>query len=79
MANNRLYLCAVDADGNVKKELFVAKHFGGAWHHCWYQDDYPFDYALNLFFDDAFINQWGLALIAEDMDYPTNAVWNYND
>lgn len=79
MANNRLYLCAVDADGNVKKKLLVAKHSGGEWHHCWYQYGYSFDFALNRFFDDAFIENWGIALIAEDMDYPTDAVWNYND
>lgn len=78
MANNRLYLCAVDADGNVKGQIILAKHFGGAWHHVWY-DDFSFDNALNSFFDDAFIENWGIALIAEDMDYPTDAVWNYND
>lgn len=63
----------------LKKKLFIANHFGGAWHHCWYRDDYSFDYALNEFFDDVFIENWGLALKAEDMDYPTSAVWNYND
>lgn len=79
MANNRLYLCAVDEDGNVKKQLFLAKHFGGAWHHCWYRDDVSFEDALNELFVDMLIEEWGLALIAEDMDYPTDAVWNYND
>ena len=57
MANNRLYLVAVDDDGNVKSEFFLCKHFGGAWGLRVYAEniqDWLID--INDFLEDAFIN-----------------------
>lgn len=78
MANNRLYLCAVDDSGNIKGKLFLAKHFGGAWYSCRY-DNTALEDDINEFFELAFIDGLGIALKAEDMTTPTNAVWHYND
>lgn len=74
MANNRLYLAAIDDDGNVKKTFYFAKHFGGPWYlvdHVHDKDDpdkakCEFVDALDGFLRDAFIEGCGIAFMDED-------------
>lgn len=76
MANNRMRFVGVDDNGKIKKELYFAKHFGGAWSHVSYGD---FRKNLNEFFDDCFIEHLGVGLTDEYEDKPLTVVYHYND
>lgn len=72
MANNRMFLCAVDKDGKMRDVCMIAKHYDGAW--------YPFLSIKNLadFFFNAFLNKWGIGITDEYSDRPLPVVYHYN-
>ena len=73
MANNRMFLCAVDKDGKMRDACKIAKHYNGAW--------YPFLSIKNLadFFFNAFLNEWGIGITDEYSDRPLPVVYHYNN
>ena len=80
MANNRLYLVAVDDDMQVRETFFLAKHFDGSWELRNFIGTYgEWFYALQDFFDSAFRNNWGVSLKDEWMDIPLPPIHCYND
>lgn len=81
MANNRMYLCAVNEDNKIVAEIQIGKHTAGSWYLMDYLYDDPQEFLdkINRFFQDAFINACGIALKDEYMDIPLPALWHYND
>ena len=73
MANNRLYLCAIDDDDNVAEVLMIAKHFNGPWEMRATIEE------IDSFLVNAFINRRGIALKDEYMAVPFPEIWLYND
>lgn len=81
MANNRLFLCAVDDNGYIVDEMTLCKNFGGQWGTVHYLLDNPFDFIekINDFMRDAFCFGHGLAIRDEYMDVPLPSIYTYND
>ena len=81
MANNRLFLCAVDDNGVIVDEMTLCKNFGGQWGTVHYLLDNPFDFIekVNDFMRDAFCFGNGLAIRDEYMDVPLPSIYTYND
>ena len=73
MANNRLYLCSFDDDGEVVDMVKIAKHSGGPWFVFMDED------AVNGFFADAFVNGRSIALTDEYREVPLQYIDVYND
>lgn len=81
MANNRLYLCAVDDSGDIVDQMTLCKNFGGHWGTIHYLFDNPFDFIekINDFMLDAFCFGYGLAIKDEYMDVPLPPIYTYNN
>ena len=81
MANNRLYLVAVDDARNVTDVMTIAKHMGGSWYvpYFYTQNEESFTERLDNFFENAFINGCGITLMTEDMQSPLPDLGLYND
>ena len=78
MANNRMYLFAVNDDGIVQNEIVFAKHLGGEWYTaCDNEED--FVKAIDDFLFNAFADGWGISLKDEYMETALPPLWHYND
>ena len=74
MANNRMYICAVDDDGKIVDMVKLARHSGGEWH---FYGDVEW---IDKLFHDAFLNGHGIALTDEyNDDRPLKIVYTYNN
>ena len=81
MANNRLYLCAVDDNGVIVDKMTLCKHLGGQWGTVHYLSDNPLDFieSVNDFMLDAFAFGYGLAIKDEYMTVTLPPIYTYND
>ena len=80
MANNRLYLCAVDEDNQIIREKLIGKHMAGPWFlvDFLYDDADEFINSINDFLRDTFIDGYGISLKDDYMDTPMPGLWHYN-